>query len=130
MISRDRVEGLPDQENPAQIAPALMFALLYAGVILAVAAAREYLGDRGTYLVALVSGLTDTDAITLSSSRLVEHGKMDASVGWRAIVLALMSNLAFKAGIVWVMGTRRLFTLVVAAFAVQVAAGAAMLMLW
>jgi hypothetical protein len=66
---RGRVE-VPEQHNPTELKPALIFGGLYALVVLAVAAARHYLGERGVYVAAAISGTTDMDAITLSTSRL------------------------------------------------------------
>jgi uncharacterized membrane protein (DUF4010 family) len=120
----------PDEpDNPAELRPALIFGALYALVLVASAAAKDRLGDRGLYAVALVSGLTDVDAITLSVSRLQAAGALDGAVAWRAVVLASLSNLAFKAGIVRVLGTRALFALVARRFALVSAIAALFLLL-
>lgn len=125
-------DGIPpgEQQNPTELKSALWFGALYAGVLLAVAAARDVLGDRGLYAVAAASGLTDMDAITLSSSRLVAQGQLEASTAWRAIVLALISSLAFKGATVWAIGGGRLARRVLPIFAAQAAVGAALLALW
>jgi uncharacterized membrane protein (DUF4010 family) len=63
-------------------------------------------------VIAALSGLTDMDAITLSTARLVQAGAenngLSATDGWRLIVIAAMSNLTFKVGLVAVSGSRRL----------------------
>jgi uncharacterized membrane protein (DUF4010 family) len=115
--------------NPAELRPALLFAALYAAVLVAVAAAERWLGTGGIYAVAALSGLTDADAITLSTSRLVREGSLAPEVGWRALVIAAMANLAFKGGAVAVLGSRRLLVRVGAVYAVAIAAGAALLAL-
>jgi uncharacterized membrane protein (DUF4010 family) len=107
--ARGKVEPGPEPTNPTELKSALTFAALYAVVLVLVAAAQRYLGSSGIYAVAAVSGLTDMDAITLSTSRLVVSGKLDADAAWRAIVLASMSNLVFKAVLAWVLGGRALF---------------------
>ena len=56
-------------------------------------------------------------------SRLQAAGALDAGVAWRAVVLASLSNLAFKAGIVWAIGTRTLFALIARRFALVIAIG-------
>jgi uncharacterized membrane protein (DUF4010 family) len=63
---------------------------------LAVEAAKQYFGSRGLYVVALISGLTDMDAITLSLARMVEEGGLAATTGWRLILIASVANLLFK----------------------------------
>ncbi|HEU4390228.1 MAG TPA: MgtC/SapB family protein, partial [Blastocatellia bacterium] len=79
---RDQVE-LPPQGNPSELKPALVFGLLYAGVLFAVAAAEQHFGNRGLYFVAGLSGLTDVDATTLSASQLVNAGRLDPDGAWR-----------------------------------------------
>src|SRR5512139_2239600 len=82
--------------NPTELRPALGFGLMYAVVLLAAAWLSDWLGARGLYAVALVSGLTDVDAITLSSLRLHNLDKLSVSVVVNVVVLAVLSNLAFK----------------------------------
>jgi uncharacterized membrane protein (DUF4010 family) len=78
-------------KKSTEVKTAFIFAAIYALVLLAVAAAKEHFGSAGFYAVAIVSGLTDMDAITLSSARLVESGRTDPSTGWHAILIAAMS---------------------------------------
>jgi uncharacterized membrane protein (DUF4010 family) len=129
LLGRDRNAEPPEPENPADLKAALVFGALYAGILLAVAFARERFGTAGLYTVAALSGLTDVDAITLSTSRLVAGG-LDPSTGWRAILLAGMSNLAFKAGIVGVLGSRGLFGRIALLFGLALAGGGLILWLW
>lgn len=121
---------MPEQANPSELKPALVFALLYALVIFAVAAAREHLGAAGLYGVATLSGLTDMDAITLSTARLVDGGRLAPGTGWRLIVVASLANLLFKTGMVAVLGPRRLLARVSLYFGLAAAAGGALLLLW
>lgn len=114
---------LPEQENPAEMRPALLFGLIYALVVLAVAAARTYAGSSGLFLVAGVSGLVNMDAITLSTARLVEEGTLDGLAAFRMIMTGAIANLLFKAVIVGMMGTRQLLKEVLPPFAVIAAVG-------
>jgi uncharacterized membrane protein (DUF4010 family) len=82
--------------NPTELRPALGFGLMYAVVLLAAAWLSDWLGPRGLYYVALVSGLTDVDAITLSSLRLHNLDKLSVSVVVDVVVLAVLANLVFK----------------------------------
>jgi len=63
------------QGNPAELLPALIFGGLYALVLLGAAAAHDYFGPGGLYSVAVISGLHDLDAITLSTARFMEQGQ-------------------------------------------------------
>jgi uncharacterized membrane protein (DUF4010 family) len=94
-----------EREPPSSLRSAVVFGLLYAAVLFAVAAAKEYFGNAGLYGVAFLSGLTDMDAITLSTAQLVKVGRLDPTAGWRLILLGGMANLAFKAGAVALLGS-------------------------
>jgi uncharacterized membrane protein (DUF4010 family) len=82
--------------NPTELRPALGFGLMYGVVLLAAAWLSDWMGPRGLYAVALVSGLTDVDAITLSSLRLHNLDKLSVAVVVNVIVLAMLANLVFK----------------------------------
>lgn len=116
--------------NPAGMRPALVFGLLYLIILLAVAAAKEHAGTAGLYGIALLSGLTDVDAITLSTAGLVESGALPPDTGWRAILVAAMANLAFKGGVVAFLGGKPLFLRILPALAAAFAAGGAVLSFW
>ncbi len=107
-FGRSQEGRAPGSRQPGRAQGALIFGALYSGILLAVAFARERFGTAGLYTVAAISGLTDGDAITLSTSRLVAGG-LDPNTGWRAILLAALSNLVFSGGIVAVLGSRGLF---------------------
>jgi uncharacterized membrane protein (DUF4010 family) len=130
LVSRGRKAEPLTPGNPAEMKSALAFGVLYALVLLAVAFARDRFGTAGLYVVAGVSGLTDMDAITLSTARLVDSGKVAAGDGWRAILLASFSNLLFKAGIVAALGTWRLFGRIALLFGLALAGGGAVWWLW
>ena len=124
-----RAGPLPEQGNPTELRSALIFGLLYAVVLLAVAAANAAFGDRGLYLAAVLSGLTDMDAITLSIAQLVSTGEVAPATGWRLIMVAAMANLAFKTGVVAMLGERRLLRRVAIGFGVAGAVGGGLLLL-
>lgn len=108
MSSSEEVLPMPEIKNPTEIRIAVGFGLLYAVVLLAAAWLSDVAGSRGLYLLAFVSGLTDVDAISLSSLRLFEQGKLLADQAVLAISIAYLSNLAFKFGFVMVIGGREL----------------------
>jgi len=90
--------------NPTELRTALGFGLMYAIVLLAAAWLSDWLGTRGLYAVALVSGLTDVDAITLSSLRLYDLDKLPVAVVVNVVTLATLANLAFKSLLTLVIG--------------------------
>jgi uncharacterized membrane protein (DUF4010 family) len=130
VLGRGEVEPLPLDENPSELKAAMAFGLLYALVLFAAAAARETLGDRGLYLVAGLSGLTDMDAITLSTTQMIRKEHLAPDTGWRMILVGAMSNLVFKCGVVAVLGHRALLTRIATAFAIAILGGAALIAFW
>lgn len=123
-------EHVPLDDDPSQLGPAVIFGLLYAAILFAVAAGRQWFGDRGLYVVAVVSGLTDMDAITLSTAQLIKRGELDVHTGWRMILLASLSNVAFKGAAVAALGHRRLLRRVSAAFGIVLLCGLLLLVFW
>jgi uncharacterized membrane protein (DUF4010 family) len=95
-----------------------------------VAAAQDLLGSAGLYITAFVSGLTDIDAITLSTSRLVHTGVIDPSTGWRVILVAAMSNMVFKFGLAANLGSRAFAKRLGLLFAVAVVVGTGLVFFW
>lgn len=130
LFSRGNAEPIPIDDDPSELKTAVVFGLLYAVVIFAVAAVKTEFGNRGLYLVAAVSGLTDMDAITLSTAKLVEADRLDINTGWRMILIGALSNLVFKCGAVAVLGHRRLLTRIAILFTMSLAGGAALILLW
>lgn len=78
----------------------------------------------------MISGLTDVDAITLSSAELVSSGALTAQVGWRLIVTGALANLAFKGATASILGPPELRRKVARLFGLSVAGGVAVLGLW
>lgn len=99
---------MPDVKNPTELRAALSFGLLYGVVLLLAAWLQDIAGSQGLYLVALASGLTDVDAITLSTLRLFNQQTLAAAPAVTAIALAVLSNLVFKSGLVIAIGGKTL----------------------
>jgi uncharacterized membrane protein (DUF4010 family) len=129
--SRATCEAEPeDQEPPSELGAAIVFGLLYAAVLLGVAAAKANFGQPAMYVVAGLSGLTDMDAITLSTAQLIRSDDLDTETGWRLILVGAMANLVFKAGVVVALGHAQLTRRVATVFGVALAAGVTLLITW
>lgn len=118
------------QEADANLKSAVVFGVLYGAVLFGVAAAEEHFGDSGMYIVAGISGLTDLDAITLSTSQLMGEGRVSTSVGWRLIMVGYLANLLFKGIAVGVLGSREVFIRVAIVFGLTTAGGVATMLFW
>lgn len=121
---------LPEHGNPTEMKSAVLFAGLYLLVLLALAAAKEYIGQGALYPVAILSGLTDMDAITLSTGRMAQNGSLAGEQAWRLILTAFLANLVFKAGLAGLLGSRRLLRQIILLFSIPFAGGVLLILLW
>ena len=121
---------MPEQTNPTELKPAILFGVMFSIVLLATAVGKARFGEGGLYAVAALSGLTDVDAISLSSAQMINDNRLDADTAWRLILLASLSNLLFKGLVVAVLGSRRLLVRVGVLFAVVFAIGTSILIFW
>ncbi|MCI0745564.1 MAG: MgtC/SapB family protein [Verrucomicrobia subdivision 3 bacterium] len=130
-IYRGQTNGnMPEPSNPAELKGAFVFGAIYALMIFAIGAAREQFPPSALYGIAVASGLTDMDAITLSTARLVEQQRLDPTHGWRLILTASLANLVFKAGVAFLLGGARLGVRLLLIFAVAIAGGLAIMLFW
>ena len=123
-------EQVPLDEAPSELKAAIVFGALYAAVLVAVAAAKEQFGTEGLYVVAALSGLTDMDAITLSTAQMIKKEQLDVHTGWRMILIGALFNLVFKAAAVAILGHRRLLLRIAIAFGIAVLGGVLVLLAW
>ena len=94
----------PTFKNPFELGPALRFATLLVAILFLVEGARRWLGEVGVYLVAVLSGMTDVDAITLSLAHSAHSDGLRAEVAVRGIVLAAFTNSLVKGGLIAAIG--------------------------
>jgi uncharacterized membrane protein (DUF4010 family) len=124
---------MPAQENPTQLKSAVLFGLMYALVLFALAAAEHFqqqLGSQGLYAVAALSGLTDMDAITLSTARMALGDTLLAATGWRLLVVAALANVLFKTAVAGILGGLHVLGRMALLFSVPLAGGVALLLCW
>ncbi|MDX5338879.1 MAG: MgtC/SapB family protein [Cyclobacteriaceae bacterium] len=93
--------------KPLDLKSALIFGLIYIGIILIVSYANHKLGTAGTLISSGIAGLSDLDAITISVSKLAEV-KVDIQTAAMAILIAVMSNTLVKLGIASYAGSKEL----------------------
>lgn len=105
-FSTGEPEGV-EPKNPGGMLAAVGFGAGYAVIGLLMALGHErFAGSE--WLIAAVSGLTDVDAVTLSTGRLATAGAIEADLAWRLALVAASSNTLFKAGLVTVVSRRLL----------------------
>jgi len=123
-------DTMPEPKNPAQLKTALSFGLLYGIMLFAVAFFNEKFDNDALYVVAIVSGFTDVDAITLSLSQIIKQGDLNVDTGWRLILLASLSNLLFKGILAVILGTKKLAKWVGISFGISIVSGILLILLW
>ncbi len=98
LVSRKAPERTPDEKavevkNPFELGSAVRFGVVFAVILLVTKAAKAYLGNQGLYLAATIAGLTDVDALTLSTARNAGSELGPATI---AILLAIAANTTVK----------------------------------
>lgn len=125
--SRDP-EHAPPVGNPTHLAAAVVFAAIYAGVLLLVRATHESVGAAGLYVAAMLSSVADVDAAAIA---FVQMGPIDGSwtTAVTAITIAMITNTLVKLVIAITMGAGNFRAYVAAALGVMTAMGSAVLLL-
>lgn len=126
----EEISSDPIESDPTQLPTALVFGTLYAVVLFGVAAAKDQFGNAGLYVVSALSGLTDMDAITLSTARLMQEEQIDIDIGWRMIAIGFLANLVFKLGIVFALASRPLKKQVALVFSLAFVGGVLIVAFW
>lgn len=85
-------------DNPLALKSALLFAGLLALVVLASSFGIDVFGESGLLLVALLTGLVDVDALTLTAGRQAVVGNVSEYAAGAAVLAAVAANITFKAG--------------------------------
>lgn len=104
--------------NPFSLKSAVSFGLVFAGILMFTRLATYYLGDSWLPVVALVSGLTDADAIAFSLSSLQASGVIHIDWASFNLVLGAISNTFMKLFLVLGLGDRGLFKKLITPFVV------------
>ncbi|WP_452600724.1 MgtC/SapB family protein [Pontimicrobium sp. MEBiC06410] len=101
--------------NPLNIWNALGFGAIYIGIAFAVFYGNQFFGEKGLYYSALIAGLGDTDAITISMSKFgVLEEKF--ALATNVILTATISNMIVKLGITYFKGSKKTRKLVMLIF--------------
>jgi uncharacterized membrane protein (DUF4010 family) len=112
-------------KNPFELGLAVKFGLLFAIILFVSKAAMVYLGQSGVYAAAVLAGLTDVDAITLSLSKLARDEQLSATQASTGILIGLASNTIAKAVMAITIGGWAYGRIVLAIFMIMLTAGAA-----
>ena len=95
----------PTLHNPLNLRVALKFGLIYAVVTFLVKAFARLGFNTGVLPLSFVSGLTDTDAISLSMAGSLASGTVALQLAARAVIVAAIANSILKAAIALSLGS-------------------------
>ena len=96
------------EKNPLQLSEAIKFGILFGIIYGAIAFVENRYGDIGVYIVSIVSGITDVDAITLSLSEMAKERKLSSITALIGIVAASYTNTLVKLAITYWLGGKAL----------------------
>lgn len=92
----------PDERNPLRLGSAVLLALGFQAVLIAMALVRSRFGSGGVLFSAGLLGLTDMDALTLSMTRLAADDAVALAAA--AMAIGVLANTLLKLGVVLVLG--------------------------
>ncbi len=103
-------DNAPELElkNPAQLNIALGFAALFAVVMLCSAWLKDIFGNSGLYIMALVSGINDVDAIALTAMEMFSQQQVPLQPLLVTVAIAVLTNTAFKFSLIFSIAGRDL----------------------
>ncbi|QBJ79089.1 MgtC/SapB family protein [Aquitalea sp. USM4] len=105
---RQHNNGQPQPElqlsNPSEMKLALGFGAMFALVMFCAAWLNAEFGSKGVYVVALISGLNDVDAISLTAFNLFGENRLDGQQVATTLVLAITANNVFKFSLIASLG--------------------------
>jgi len=127
ITGREKTADVP-LANPFSIMPAVKFGLLYGVIVLITRFVSITSGDNGVYIVSVLSGMTDVDAITLSMSNLSKNDPAKMHQAVVAITLAAFSNTILKFIMAFAIGSRGFRTGITAGFGFILFSGIAALL--
>jgi uncharacterized membrane protein (DUF4010 family) len=115
------------EARPFDLTVALGFGLYLAVTAVLLELAQRWFGQSALHALALLAGLADVDAVTISLARMQAAGAMPEAVASVAIGLAVLSNMVAKAVMAWTAGGRAFGRAVAGGYAMAVVAGGAVL---
>ena len=114
--------------NPLNILNALGFGGIYVAILFAVFYGNQFFGESGLYFSALIAGLADTDAITIS---MAKFGSLEdkLALATNVIITATISNMIVKLGITYFKGSKKAGKLVMLIFGAVIIVGIAYILI-
>jgi uncharacterized membrane protein (DUF4010 family) len=113
----------PIFKNPVELRKAIAFGALLAVIMILAKLSRLWMGDAGLFMLSGISGLGETDAITLSLARMARADLSAEVVAAKALLIVGVVNTLLKGGIVAIIAGNGMSKLVNGVFALIAAVG-------
>lgn len=91
-------------KNPVDVGSAVKFGALFAGILILVSVTDQYLGVEALLIASGLSGMVDTDAISLSLASLAKN-EISTKTATLGVIIATSMNMISKAIFVWFLGS-------------------------
>jgi uncharacterized membrane protein (DUF4010 family) len=118
----------PVFKNPFTLRPALRLSAVFTIVLFLTRAGHELLNSTGRLITSGIGGLIDTDAVFLSLAEAVKAGESSHRQALEGILIAILANSVFKAGLAVKSKNSSYFLRVSSGLVLMLAVGA--LVLW
>lgn len=112
--------------SPLALKSALQFGVFFTVILFVSNLVRTYIGEAGIYIIAIVAGLVDLDAINISLSTLA-ISTLSPAIAARGVILAALSNTMSKGFLARWLGSKEMAAEVAKVFSVLIAVGLAIL---
>ena len=90
--------------NPLELGHAVGLGAVFAAILLLSQAAQDTFGTAGLWAAGALGGLMDVDSVALANARLRQQGQASLAAAGGSFLLATLSNLVVKGGMVAVVG--------------------------
>ena len=104
--SQSKEDSIP-LGKPLDLLQAIVFGILYVGIVLVIHYANDYFGDEGIFVTSAIAGTSDVDAITISISKM-SISTIQAHIAINAIIIATTCNTIAKFTIAFWAGSKEL----------------------